>query len=124
MVTAEQLAKLHIGPEWVDALNETFQRFNINTPRQRAAFIGQCGHECGQFKVLEENLNYRAETLQKLWTKRFDANKAQACARNPKLIANTVYSGRMGNRDEASGDGYRFRAVSYTHLTLPTKRIV
>jgi putative chitinase len=117
MVTAEQLAKLHIGPEWVDALNETFQRFEINTPRQRAGFIGQCGHECGQFKVLEENLNYRAETLMKLWPKRFDAAKAQACARNPKLIANTVYSGRMGNRDEASGDGYRFRGRGCIQLT-------
>ena len=117
MVTAEQLAKLHIGPQWVDALNETFQRFDINTPRQQAAFIGQCGHECGQFKVLEENLNYRAETLQKLWPKRFDAAKAQACARNPKLIANTVYSGRMGNRDEASGDGYRFRGRGCIQLT-------
>ena len=117
MVTAEQLAKLHIGPEWVDALNETFQRFDINTPRQQAAFIGQCGHECGQFKILEENLNYRAETLQKLWPKRFDAAKAQACARNPKLIANTVYSNRMGNRDEASGDGYRFRGRGCIQLT-------
>ena len=117
MVTAEQLAKLHIGPEWVDALNETFQRFNINTPRQRAAFIGQCGHECGNFRILEENLNYRAETLQKLWPKRFDATKAQACARNPKLIANTVYSSRMGNRDEASGDGYRFRGRGCIQLT-------
>ena len=117
MVNQEQLAKLHIGPEWVDALNETFQRFNINTPRQRAAFIGQCGHECGNFRILEENLNYRAETLQKLWPKRFDATKAQDCARNPKLIANTVYSSRMGNRDEASGDGYRFRGRGCIQLT-------
>ena len=63
MVTAEQLRTLHIGPEWVDPLNETFQRFGIETARQQAAFIGQCGHECGNFKVLEENLNYRAATL-------------------------------------------------------------
>jgi putative chitinase len=67
--------------------------------------------------VLEENLNYRAETLQKLWPKRFDAAKAQACARNPKLIANTVYSNRMGNRDEASGDGWRFRGRGCIQLT-------
>ena len=117
MVNAEQLKKLHIGPEWVDALNATFERFDISTPVRQAAFIGQCGHECGNFRILEENLNYRAEALQKLWPKRFDAAKAQACARNPKLIANTVYSNRMGNRDEASGDGYRFRGRGLFQLT-------
>lgn len=116
-VTAEQLKKLHIGPEWVDALNETFAKFNINSVRQQAAFIGQCGHECGNFRILEENLNYKAEALCKLWPKRFDAAKAQACARNPKLIANTVYSSRMGNRDEASGDGFRFRGRGCIQLT-------
>lgn len=117
MVTAEQLKKLNIGIEWVNPLNETFQRFNLNTLRQQAAFIGQCSHECGNFRILEENLNYRAETLIKLWPKRFDQAKAQMCARNPKLIANTVYSGRMGNRDEASGDGWRFRGRGCIQLT-------
>ena len=117
MVNNEQLKQLGIGSEWVDALNATFARFDISTPLRQAAFIGQCGHECGNFKILEENLNYRAEALQKLWPKRFDASKAQACARNPKLIANTVYSNRMGNRDEASGDGYRFRGRGCIQLT-------
>jgi putative chitinase len=117
MVTAEQLAKLQIGPEWVDALNETFERFGINTPKQQAAFIGQCGHECGNFKILKENLNYRAEALQRLWPKRFDATKAQACARNPKMIATVVYSNRMGNRDEASGDAWRFIGRGCIQLT-------
>jgi putative chitinase len=86
-------------------------------PLRQAAFIGQCGHECGNFRILEENLNYRAEALQKLWPKRFDATKAQTCAKNPKLIANTVYSNRMGNRDEASGDGFRFRGRGCIQLT-------
>ena len=117
MVTASQLQKLHIGPEWADALNATFQKFDISNPLRQASFIGQCSHECGNFRVLEENLNYKAEALQKLWPKRFDAAKAQACARNPKLIANTVYSNRMGNRDEASGDGYRFRGRGCIQLT-------
>ena len=108
---------MHIDPVWVDALNETFQRFDISTPVRQAAFIGQCGHECANFRILEENLNYRAEALQKLWPKRFDAAKAQACQRNPKLIANTVYSNRMGNRDEASGDGFRFRGRGAIQLT-------
>ena len=117
MVSPDQLKQLHIGPEWVDGLNATFQKFDIATPLRQAAFIGQCGHECGNFRILEENLNYRAEALQKLWPKRFDAAKAQACARNPKLIANTFYSNRMGNRDEASGDGYRFRGRGCIQLT-------
>ena len=117
MVNSQQLQQLHIGPEWVDALNETFQRFDISTPLRQAAFIGQCGHECGNFKVLQENLNYRAEALQKLWPKRFDAAKAQACARNPKAIATAVYSNRMGNRDEASGDAWRFIGRGCIQLT-------
>lgn len=117
-VTAEQLAKLKIGPEWVEALNETFERFGISTLRQQAAFIGQCSHECGNFRVLEENLNYRAETLSKLWPKRFPSlDYALEYARNPKKIANKVYASRMGNRDEASGDGYRFRGRGCIQLT-------
>jgi len=118
MVNAEQLKKLHIGEQWVDALNETFERFNITTPAQQASFIGQCGHECGNFKVLEENLNYRAETLMKLWKARFPTIEiANEYARNPKKIANKVYASRMGNRDESSGDGYRFRGRGCIQLT-------
>ncbi len=118
MVNAEMLQKLHIGLEWVPALNETFTRFNIATPRQQAAFIGQCGHECGHFKVLEENLNYKAATLMRLWPKRFPTLEiANQFAGNPKRIANKVYASRMGNRDEASGDGWRFRGRGCIQLT-------
>jgi putative chitinase len=118
MVTSEKLKLLHIGEQWVDALNETFQRFGIVTPAQQASFIGQCGHECGNFKVLEENLNYRAETLMKLWKSRFPTIEvANEYARNPKKIANKVYASRMGNRDESSGDGYRFRGRGCIQLT-------
>jgi putative chitinase len=118
MVNADQLAKLKIGSQWVDALNQTFDRFGINTPRQQAAFIGQCGHECGKFKVLEENLNYRAATLMKLWSKRFPTlDIANEYAGKPQKIANKVYASRMGNRDEASGDGYRFRGRGCVQLT-------
>jgi len=118
MVNAEQLSKLHIGSEWVDALNETFARFNINTPNQQAAFIGQCSHECGNFKVLKENLNYRAATLMKLWPKRFPTLEiANQYAGQPKRIANMVYANRMGNRDEASGDGFRFSGKGCIQLT-------
>jgi putative chitinase len=100
MVNAEQLQRLHIGIEWVPALNDTFARFGIATPRQQAAFIGQCGHECGHFKTLEENLNYRAETLMKLWPRRFPTLEfAKQYEKNPRKIANSVYANRMGNRE-------------------------
>lgn len=118
MVTSEQLKRLHIGEQWLDALNETFARFDISTSIRQASFIGQCGHECGNFKVLEENLNYRAETLMKLWKSRFPTIEvANEYARNPKKIANKVYASRMGNRDESSGDGYRFRGRGCIQLT-------
>ena len=117
-VDAEKLAKLHIDAKWVDPLNDTFAKFGISTPRQQAAFIGQCGHECGNFRILEENLNYRAATLMKLWPKRFPTLEfANQYAGNPKKIANMVYASRMGNRDEASGDGYRFRGRGCIQLT-------
>jgi len=110
MVNSEQLKQLHIGGEWVDALNATFERFDISNSLRQAAFIGQAGHECGNFRILEENLNYRAETLMKVWPRRFPTLEfAKEYERNPKKIANSVYANRMGNRDEASGDGYRFR---------------
>jgi putative chitinase len=117
-VNAEQLRKLGIGPQWVSALNETFDQFGIATPEQQAAFIGQCGHECGHFRILEENLNYKAATLMRLWPKRFPTLEiANAYAGNPQKIANMVYANRMGNRDEASGDGYRFRGRGCIQLT-------
>jgi putative chitinase len=56
MVSKEQLAQLHIGEQWLDALNATFERFDIMNPLRKAAFIGQCGHECGNFRMLEEGL--------------------------------------------------------------------
>jgi putative chitinase len=118
MLNAEKLAKLHINADWVDPLNETFERFGIVTHNQQAVFIGQCGHECGNFRILEENLNYKAVTLMKLWPKRFPTLEvANGYAGNPKKIANQVYSSRMGNRDENSGDGYRFRGRGCIQLT-------
>ena len=118
MPSADQLHRLGIGPEWADPLNETFQRFNISSVVQQAAFIGQCGHECNNFRTLEENLNYRAETLCKLWPKRFPSLEfAKQYEKNPKKISNNVYSNRMGNRDESYGDGYRFRGRGCIQLT-------
>ena len=110
MINADQLRQLHIDPVWEAALNTTFDRFDISNPLRQAAFIGQAGHESGNFKMLNENLNYRAETLMKVWPKRFPTLEfAKQYERDPKKIANSVYANRMGNRDEASGDGFRFR---------------
>lgn len=118
MVNTEQLQRLHINPELVDAFNETFDRWDLKTARQKAGFIGQCGHESGNFRVLEENLNYAAERLVKIWPRRFQTiEAAQPYHRNPRKIANKVYASRMGNRDEASGDGWRFRGSGWVQLT-------
>lgn len=118
MVTAEQLQKLKINPALVDVFNETFDRWGIKTMRQQAAFIGQCGHECGNFTKLEEGLSYAADRLMKIWPKRFPTMEiANKYARNPKALANFVYANRMGNRDEASGDGWRFRGSGWLQLT-------
>lgn len=123
MVNADQLRQLKIDPALVDPFNETFQRFGILTPAQQASWIGQCGHECGNFRILEENLNYRAPTLLKLFPKTpkrqwgFTPEEAAAYEKQPQKIANRIYSNRMGNRDEASGDGWRFRGSGFLQLT-------
>jgi putative chitinase len=121
MVNSNQLQTLGIGAEWVDPLNETFERFGLDNALRQAGFIGQCGHECANFKVLQENLNYKAATLMRLWPKRFPTQEiANAYAGNPQKIANMVYASRMGNRDESSGDGYRFRGRGCIQLTGST----
>jgi len=118
MVNANHLTRLHIDPKWVDPLNETFERFGISTVNQQACFIGQCGHESGNFRLLEENLNYKAATLMKLWPKRFPTLEvANKYAGQPRMIANKVYSSRMGNRDEASNDGWMMRGRGLVQLT-------
>jgi putative chitinase len=109
MVTSDQLKQLHIGEQWVEPLNETFARFDIMNPLRKAAFIGQAGHESGNFTKLSEGLSYSAERLMVIWPKRFpNMEIAQKYARNPRALANNVYANRLGIRDEASGDGYRF----------------
>jgi len=118
MVSPEQLKKLHIGEQWVEPLNETFARFDISTPLRQASFIGQAGHESGNFTKLSEGLSYSAERLMVIWPKRFpNMEIAQKYARNPRALANNVYANRMGNRDEASGDGFRFAGAGLFQLT-------
>jgi putative chitinase len=122
-MNSEQLAQaLHINPakaeEWIDAINLTFETFGIETPEQQASFLGQCGHESNGFTALTENLNYKAESLCKVWPKRFPSlEAAMPYNRNPEAIANHVYANRMGNGDEISGDGWSYRGRGLIQLT-------
>jgi putative chitinase len=115
-MTEDQLKEMHIDPSWLEPLTAAFIRFDINTPERQAAFIGQCAHESGDFKTLQENLNYSAKGLHATWPSRFASEEAaQPFHRNPEKIANKVYSGRMGNTDE--GDGWKYRGRGLIQLT-------
>jgi len=97
-MTPQQLDKLGIDHKWLDPLNETFQKYDINTPKRQACFIGQCMHESGGFRLTKENLNYSASSLMKTWPSRFpDMDTAEKYEHNPVKIASKVYAGRMGN---------------------------
>jgi putative chitinase len=103
---------------WYDALYQILPEYSINTPERVAAFIAQCAHESGNFRFLQENLNYRAESLTKTFKKYFPTlESARPYARNPQKIANKVYANRMGNGDEASGDGFRYLGRGLIQLT-------
>jgi putative chitinase len=118
-MTEDQLQAMGINAEWLQPLENTFQMFNIVHPHQQASFIGQCAHECNNFRTLQENLNYKAETLVKLWPKRFPSlSVAQSYAHQPEKIANKIYADRGGNRGEASGDGFRFHGRGCIQLTF------
>jgi putative chitinase len=110
------LAALGIDPKWEEPLQAAFDKYDINTPKRQAAFIGQCAHESGNFKTLEENLNYRPETLIKVWPSRFpDLATADKYAHNPQALANKVYAGRLGNNQE--NDGWNFHGRGLIQLT-------
>ena len=92
-------------------------KFNITSDLRLAHFLAQCAHESGDFKVVRENLNYSAEGLLKIFGKKFDVKTAAAYARKPEKIANKVYGGRLGNGDEASGDGWKYAGKGFIQLT-------
>jgi putative chitinase len=102
---------------WVDPINETLERFKINEAIQIAAFLAQVGHESAQLSVTEENLNYSANGLRSVFPKYFTVEQADQYARKPEKIANRVYANRMGNGDEASGDGWRYRGKGLIQIT-------
>ena len=111
-MTYDQLDKLGIDHEWLAPLEATFAKYDISTPKRRAAFIGQCQHESGNFKTLQENLNYSAEGLMKTWPSRFPTKEiADQYARQPAKIAGKVYNGRMGNTNEEEAAMYLGRGL-------------
>ena len=111
-ITSEQLEKLGIGAEWLEPLNDTFNKYEINTPKRQACFIGQCMHESGGFKQLVENLNYSAKGLVATWPSRFPNEEyAQEYARKPERIASKVYAGRMGNTTPEEAAKYIGRGI-------------
>ena len=96
---------------------ETDKKFNITNNLRLAHFLSQCAHESGNFKSINENLNYSADGLRKIFGKYFPGNLAESYAKQPEKIASRVYGGRMGNGDESTKEGYKFRGRGYIQLT-------
>ena len=113
------LSKLkgHVPDAVISQIPTVMEKFQINTPLRLAHFLAQCGHESGNFKAVQENLNYSADGLKKIFPKYFPGNLSESYARNPEKIASKVYGGRMGNGDESTKEGYIFRGRGYIQLT-------
>jgi putative chitinase len=127
-------AKVKDPGKWLEAVVEACTRFQINTPKRIAAFLAQTAHESGGYTMLEENLNYSADTMAVVWPNRFaemgpdkkpvkengknKPNKfALALHRKPEMIANVVYSNRMGNGTIESGEGWLYKGRGLKQLT-------
>lgn len=125
MITVSQLRQIipqnKYVEHWHHALEQLLPDYDINTPKRIAAFLAQCAHESGEFTRIVENLNYKPQALRRLFPKYFpdDVTANQYCAKPNKqeAIANRIYASRMGNGDEHSGDGYRFRGRGLIQLT-------
>ena len=114
------LSKLkgHIPDKVIEQIPGVINTFKIDTAVKLAHFLSQCGHESAGFKVVNENLNYSTKGLQGIFKKYFPTQQlAEAYQRKPEKIANRVYASRMGNGDEASGEGFKFRGRGYIQLT-------
>lgn len=103
--------------EWTEILNEVLSEHGITSKKEVAAFLSQCAHESSQFNTLVENLNYSETALRNVFPNRFNAIEAKEYERQPERIANRIYSNRMGNGDELSGDGWKFRGRGVIQLT-------
>jgi putative chitinase len=109
--------KGHIPDSVLAQIPSVMDKFAINTPLRLCHFLAQTGHESGGFKITKENLNYSAERLQVIFKKYFTEDSAKEYARKPAKIANIVYANRMGNGNQASGDGFKFCGRGYIQLT-------
>jgi putative chitinase len=109
--------KGHIPDAVLAQIPETATKFNITTPLRLAHFLAQCGHESGGFKSISENLNYSVDGLKRIFGKYFPGDLAASYARQPEKIASRVYGSRMGNGDESTGEGYKYRGRGYIQLT-------
>jgi putative chitinase len=109
--------KGHIPDSVIAQIPDTAKKFGITTNLRLAHFLAQCGHESGGFKAVTENLNYSADGLVKIFGKYFNSTTAAGYARNPEKIASKVYGNRMGNGNEASKEGFKFRGRGYIQLT-------
>jgi putative chitinase len=108
----------HIPQAVINQIPDTAARFGITTSLRLAHFLAQCGHESGGFRAVSENLNYSAKGLLGIFRKYFtNVNLAMQYERKPEKIANRVYSSRMGNGNEASGEGWAYRGRGYIQLT-------
>ena len=103
--------------DWVNALNKVLPDYSIDTPSRIAAFIAECSIESADFNTLCENLNYSEDTLGRMFGSHFTSDEIPEYAHNPEKIANRVYSNRMGNGDESSGDGWKYRGQGAIQLT-------
>lgn len=124
-LTLEQLKQLlpnnsHVET-WYESLSQFLPEYEIDTTNRMAAFIAQCSHESGEFTTLKENLNYRWQSLRKVFPKYFPndaiAQKYASLPDKQEAIANRVYANRMGNGPEESGDGFKYRGRGLIQLT-------
>lgn len=122
-ITLEQLKKIfpktkpEILATYVDPLNKTFVKFGFDNALSVRTFLAQIGHESGGFNFTKENLNYSADRLLVIFKKYFNAGNVHLYARKPDKIANRVYANRMGNNNEESGDGWKYRGRGLIQIT-------
>ena len=125
MITEEQIkhgypnSKAEVIRALVSSMSTLAEKYGLSSPLRLAHFLAQTAHESGGFRLIEENLNYSADGLNKIFPKYFvkAGRDAQAYHRQPEKIANVVYASRMGNGDTLSGEGYKFRGRGLIQLT-------
>jgi len=117
MMISEQLVKLGIDTKWLQPLNDTFEKFEINTPARQASFIGQCMVESGNFNHLEENLNYSAVRITQVWPRIAITTAQAAVAKGKAAIAELIYGHRAELGNTKDGDGGLFFGRGLIQLT-------